>query len=371
MAETDNCVRVTRASQKRVAAAAMADDQPANKKRVVLGELPNVQNVVGSAAQKRRAKSQKSNSKPKKRSKLSVASTIKTVVVEDSEPKLSVDEILDDPEMMGPYSSDIYAYLRKMEAEPKRRPIPNYIEKIQADISANMRGVLVDWMVEVAEEYKLCSDTLYLSISYIDRFLSMNILSRQRLQLLGVSSMLIASKYEEITPPHVEDFCYITDNTYRREEVVKMEADILKSLNFEMGNPTVKTFLRRFTNIAQEDFKTPNLQLEFLGQYLAELSLLDYNFVKFLPSLIAASVAYLAKFIIRPKLHPWSQNLQQYTGYKPADLRQCVILLHDLYMARRGGSLIAVREKYKLHRFKCVAMMPSPPEIPFSYFEEA
>lgn len=117
MAETDNCVRVTRASQKRVAAAAMADDQPANKKRVVLGELPNVQNVVGSAAQKRRAKSQKSNSKPKKRSKLSVASTIKTVVVEDSEPKLSVDEILDDPEMMGPYSSDIYAYLRKMEVK--------------------------------------------------------------------------------------------------------------------------------------------------------------------------------------------------------------------------------------------------------------
>ncbi|PKI45906.1 hypothetical protein CRG98_033705 [Punica granatum] len=107
-----------------------------------------------------------------------------------------------------------------------------------------MRAVLVDWLVEVAAEYKLLPDTLYLSISHIDRFLSLNALPRHKLQLLGVSSMLISSKYEEISGPHVEDFCYITDNTYTREEVVKMEADILKALKFEVGNPTIKTFLR-------------------------------------------------------------------------------------------------------------------------------
>lgn len=56
--------------------------------------------------------------------------------------------------------------------------------------------------------------------------------------------VVICRKYEEISPPHVEDFCYITDNTYTKEDVIKMEADVLKSLNFEMGNPTVKTFLR-------------------------------------------------------------------------------------------------------------------------------
>ena len=77
--------------------------------------------------------------------------------------------------------------------DPKRRPLPDYIEKVQKDVSPNMRGILVDWLVEVAEEYKIVSDTLYLTVSYIDRFLSFNVLSRQRLQLLGVSSMLIAS----------------------------------------------------------------------------------------------------------------------------------------------------------------------------------
>lgn len=56
--------------------------------------------------------------------------------------------------------------------------------------------------------------------------------------------VVICRKYEEISPPHVEDFCYITDNTYTNKDIVKMEADVLKSLNFEMGNPTAKTFLR-------------------------------------------------------------------------------------------------------------------------------
>lgn len=77
--------------------------------------------------------------------------------------------------------------------EEKRRALADYIEKVQKDITVNMRSVLVDWLVEVAEEYKLHPDTLYLTISYIDRFLSVNALNRQRLQLLGVSSMLIAS----------------------------------------------------------------------------------------------------------------------------------------------------------------------------------
>lgn len=54
----------------------------------------------------------------------------------------------------------------------------------------------------------------------------------------------ICRKYEEINPAHVDNFCYITDNTYTRDEVVKMETDVLTSLKFEMGNPTTKTFLR-------------------------------------------------------------------------------------------------------------------------------
>lgn len=62
---------------------------------------------------------------------------------------------------------------------------------------------------------------------------------------------------------------------------------------------------RRFIRVAQEDFKVPNLQLEPLCCYLSELSMLDYSCVKFVPSLLAASAVFLARFIILPNQHPW------------------------------------------------------------------
>ncbi|KAK9946438.1 hypothetical protein M0R45_011904 [Rubus argutus] len=368
MAEKENCIRVTRAMKRRAEAAAVVEQTP-TKKRVVLGELPYLQNAAVSANEGSAVEPQKQKCRNRTRTRTRAK---KALPIPEAAPPTAqeVDTAPLDPQMCEPYARDIYEYLHKLEVDPNRRPLPDYLAKVQKDITANMRGVLVDWLVEVAEEYKLLSDTLYLTVSYVDRFLSLNSLNRKMLQLLGVSSMLIASKYEEITPPHVEELCYITDNTYTKEEVCKMEADILKSLNFDLGNPTIKTILRRFNRVADESNKDPGLHFEFLGYYLAELSLLDYNCVKFLPSLVAASVIFLARFIIQPKMHPWTSSLQQYSGYKPSELRECVLIIHDLYLGRRGGSLQAIREKYKRHKFKCVAVMPSPPEIPPYYLED-
>ncbi|KEH35764.1 putative cyclin [Medicago truncatula] len=267
-----------------------------------------------------------------------------------------------------PYVSDIFDYLQTMEK--KRRPMFGYMENVQRGITSNMRGTLVDWLVEVADEYTLLPETLHLSVSYIDRFLSNQPIIRSKLQLLGVSSMLIASKYEEITPPKAIDFCQITDNTYDLDEVLKMEADILKTLNFEMGNPNVITFLKSFVGIASENQKTSNLQFEYLCNYLADISLLDYECIRFMPSIVAASVIFLARFILRPGVHPWTSSLCECLGYKSAELEECVMILHDLYLSRRAASFKAVREKYKQQKFKYVANLPSSPEIPNYYFEE-
>ncbi|ESQ30898.1 hypothetical protein EUTSA_v10011575mg [Eutrema salsugineum] len=370
MAENQNCARMTRAAAKRKASSmAMDEDPTASKKRVVLGELPNISNV---AVQLRETTVKPSkptvNNAAKKQTKKAAAPMTPTVAV--PAPSVDFESGSVDPQMCGPYVSDISAYLREMEAKPKQRPLHDYIEKLQNDLTPNMRGVLVDWLVEVAEEYKLVSDTLYLTVSYVDRFLSMKPINRQRLQLVGVSAMLIASKYEEISPPKVEDFVYITDNTFTKQDVVTMEADILLALQFELGSPTIKTFLRRFTRVAQEDFNESLLQIEFLCCYLSELSLLDYSCVKFLPSLLAASAVFLARFIIRPKQHPWNQMLEEYTKYKASDLQQCVGIIHDLYLSRRGNGLEAVRNKYKHHKFKCVATMPVSPELPLAFFED-
>ncbi|XP_068475812.1 putative cyclin-A3-1 isoform X1 [Phaseolus vulgaris] len=370
-----NTTRPQREAKKRAAAAICEQLGNAKKKRVVLGDLTNVPNAVSV-----------SDIPKRKRGKLK-----------------NIDE-RSDSQLCGPYGSDIYEYLCGLEVVPNLRPMPDYVQKVQNDVDDNMRGLLVDWLVEVAEEYELVSDTLYFCVAYIDRFLSLNVLSRERLQLLGVAAMLIASKYEEVKPPEVEDFCYITDNTYSKEEVVNMEADVLMALKFELGAPTVRTFLRcvsllilwacsvdlscfscfllacwftlyalrwcrRFCGVGQVGVDTSDLQFEFLSCYLAELSLLDYYCVKFLPSLVAASVVFLARFMLSTRTHPWNSALHQLTKYKPADLKECILNIHDLYLRRRGPSLEAVREKYKQHKFKCVATTPSPPEIPLSFFE--
>ncbi|XP_028077917.1 G2/mitotic-specific cyclin C13-1-like [Camellia sinensis] len=116
--------------------------------------------------------------------------------------------------------------------------------------------------------------------------------------------------------------------------------------------------------------KIPNLKLEFLGYYLAELSLLENDCVILLPTLVAASVVFLSRFTIQPKLHPWSSALQDFSSYKPADLKECVLIIHDLQLSKRRGSLVASRNKYKQYEFKCISTLSSPQGIPNSFFED-
>ncbi|GMH02829.1 hypothetical protein Nepgr_004668 [Nepenthes gracilis] len=395
LGEQENGVRPTRASKKRAVAVAAGQSLQLStrKKRVVLGDITN---DLPNTTELTRSDSIYAQQKPKRREEAKKNGKKKKNQQEYLEPEII---FVAEQEECG-YASSIYQHLHSLEMEEKRRPSSQYMERIQKDVTENMREILVNWLVEVAEEYRLVSDTLYLTVSYIDRYLSSRAINRRKLQLLGVSCMLVASKYEEISPPHVEDFCYITDNTYTKDEVVDMERDVLKFLNFEIGNPTIKTFLRHgpsvgkkqflhefvivipflhcpvisprdliLTRAAQENCDSPDLKFEFLGCYLAELSLLEYGCVHLLPSMIAASAIFLARFTLRPKMHPWSVALQKCSGYRSSELKECVIAIHELQLGRRRTSSPAVREKYMHHKFKQVALLSPPEEIPTRYFK--
>jgi cyclin A len=180
-----------------------------------------------------------------------------------------------------------------------------------------------------------------------------------------------------------------------------MEASVLKYLKFEMTAPTTKCFLRRFLRAAQVCHEAPVLHLEFLANYIAELSLLEYSLICYVPSLIAASSIFLAKFILKPTENPWNSTLSFYTQYKPSDLCNCAKGLHRLFLVGPGGNLRAVREKYSQHKvsevkirpllleriyfylvincfyhlsicsqYKFVAKKYSPPSIPAEFFED-
>ncbi|KMZ61690.1 Cyclin-A1-1 [Zostera marina] len=283
---------------------------------------------------------------------------------------MAIETSEENPPLCTTFSCDIYTHLR--EAEMKKRPSSDFMEVIQKDINATMRAILIGWLVEVTEEYRLVPDTLYLTVNYIDRYLSCNQINRQHLQLLGVACMLIASKYEEICAPQVEEFCYITDNTYFRDEVLQMEADVLKHLNFEIPVTTIKCFLRRFIRAAHlAERNSPfSLQFEFLACYVAELSLLEYKFLSYAPSLIAASAVFLAKFILHPTKRPWNVTLDHYTLYKPSELSECVkamqLLLHGSCSCKNS-----IREKYSQQKYKFVGKKYCPPQLPQEFFHDS
>ncbi|KAG8381884.1 hypothetical protein BUALT_Bualt05G0019200 [Buddleja alternifolia] len=280
-----------------------------------------------------------------------------------TEEKLEARGIIDidskhkDPQMCSLYAADIYSDLYTTEL--RRRPLDDYMEKLQQDITWGMRAILIDWLVEVSDEYRLVPDTLYLTVNLIDRFLSKTYIEKQKLQLVGVTCMLIASKYEEICAPRVEEFCFITDNTYTKEEVVKMESRVLNLLGFQLFVPTTKKFLRRFIQAAQVSYKVPSVELEFLANYLAELTLIEYSFVKFLPSLIAASAIFLARWTLDQSDHPWNPTMEYYTRYKTSELKSAVLELQELQLNTGESMLRSIREKYKQSKFKCVSTLRS------------
>ncbi|PAN21096.1 hypothetical protein PAHAL_3G440000 [Panicum hallii] len=271
---------------------------------------------------------------------------------------VDIDKNNGDPQMCVTYVAEIYRNL--MASELIRRPRPNYMETLQQDITTSMRGLLIDWLVEVSEEYKLVADTLYLTVYLIDQFLSQNCIQMQKLQLLGITSMLIASKYEEFCAPSVEEFCIITDSTYQKAEVLEMERKVLDDLGFHLSVPTTNMFLRRFLRAAQASCIAPSSTLCYLANYLAELTLIDYGFLKFLPSVVAASSVFLARWTLNQSDHPWNPTLEHYTSYKSSNIRMCVCALQKLQHNTNNCPLKSIREKYGQQKFECVANLRSP-----------
>ncbi|KAJ0241442.1 Cyclin-A1-2 [Hirschfeldia incana] len=277
-----------------------------------------------------------------------------------------IDSNLVDPQLCGVFACDIYEHLRSSEA--KKRPAFDYMERVQSNINASMRTILVDWLVEVAEEYRLLPETLYLAVNCLDRYLSGNVITKQHLQLLGVSCMMIASKYEEVCVPQVESFCYITDNTYSRNELLEMESSVLNYLKFELTTPTAKCFLRRFIRAAKGKTEVQSLLFESLASYLSELSLLDYAMLRYAPSLVAASAVFLAQYILHPSRKPWSSTLEHYTSYRATHLEACAKNLLQLCHESPSADVVAVRKKYSQDKYKFAAKKFCPSSLPQELF---
>ncbi|KAH8164827.1 hypothetical protein CIB48_g3410 [Xylaria polymorpha] len=198
-------------------------------------------------------------------------------------------EDLDDPLMAAEYANEIFEYLRDLEC--KSVPNPQYMNH-QDDIGWRTRGILIDWLIEVHTRFHLLPETLFLCINIIDRFLSKKVVQLDRLQLVGITAMFIASKYEEVLSPHVANFKHVADDGFTEEEILSAERFILGVLNYDLSYPNPMNFLRRISKADNYDIQTRTI-----AKYLMEISLLDHRFMQYRPSHVAAAAIYLARLI--------------------------------------------------------------------------
>ncbi|KAM4810067.1 G2/mitotic-specific cyclin-B1 [Rhinophrynus dorsalis] len=247
------------------------------------------------------------------------------------------------------YVKDIYCYLRRLEAEQAIRP--HYLEG--KDINGNMRAILVDWLVQVHMRFKLLQETMFMTVSILDRFLQENPVPKKLLQLAGVSAMFIASKYEEIYCPTIGDFAFVTDYTYTKAQIRDMEMQILRVLKFDIGRPLPLHFLRRASKIAEVDSLHHTL-----AKYLMELVMVDYDMVHVPPSQLAAASFCLAMKILN--CGEWTPILEHYMAYTENAL--VPVMQHiakNLVKVNRGLSkFTSVKSKYSSSRQMKVSSLP-------------
>ena len=250
----------------------------------------------------------------------------------------------------GEYLNEIYSNLLYDEKEIKLKPKIGYMKK-QNDINEQMRAILIDWLIEVHYRFRLKSETLFQTVWIIDTYLSIYPIIRARLQLLGIASLLISCKSQEIYYPQLNELIDITDGAYIKDELIEMETHVLKVLNFNIVSPTSNDFY----NIIAKAFNFDNRQY-FLGKYFLESSLIDYQMIKYSSSVIAVSCAYIVmKFfgINNYKCLYSNDVIKENCPQKVIKdaAREICFLVKNLSQS----TLKAVKDKYSLPQFLNVA----------------
>ena len=249
------------------------------------------------------------------------------------------------------YFDEIYTNLLLEEKKSYKKIETDYMDK-QYDINHKMRAILVDWLIEVHLNFHFKRKTLFQTIQIIDLFLSKKLMQKNKFQLLGIASLLISCKENEIFYPPIEEFVNITNNAFTKKELFNMEVYILKVLNFEVLLPTSEEFY----NIISEAFNFTKMQ-HHLGEYFLDSALVDYEILKYKPSAIALACAYIVmKFYgINGYKDLYSPRMIMEDDYPQKTIKECARALCILVKNLSKSTLKSAKDKYSSEEFGNVA----------------
>ncbi|KAG6758098.1 hypothetical protein POTOM_038434 [Populus tomentosa] len=253
------------------------------------------------------------------------------------------------------YVDEIYEYYWVLEVQ--NLCLENYMAT-HTEITPQMRGIVINWLIEVHFKFELMPETLYLMVTLLDRYLSQVEIKKSELQLVGLTALLLASKYEDFWHPRIKDLISISAESYTRGQMLVMEKLFLKKLKFRLNEPTPYVFMLRFLKAAQTDQK-----LEHLAFYLIELCLIEYKALKFKPSMLCASAIYVARCTLQVS-PAWTPLLTRHTHYQVSQIRDCAEMILRFQKAARTSQLRVTYEKYMRPDLSGVAAIKPLNELP-------
>ncbi|NXF33203.1 CCNF protein, partial [Nyctibius bracteatus] len=223
---------------------------------------------------------------------------------------------------------------------------------VQKGMSEIMRYILVDWLVEVATMKDFSSLCLHMTMGCVDRYLKLRPVSRSRIQLLGIACMVICTRFLSKEILTIREAVWLTDNTYKYEDLVRMMGEIISALEGKIRIPTIVDYKEVLSSIVSLERRTLHLY-----SFICELSLLNTSLCVYSPARLAAAALLLAKILHR-QAHPWTSQLSECTGFSLEDLLPCVLSLYrkcfhdDVPKDYRQVSLTAVKQRFEDERYE-------------------
>lgn len=200
-------------------------------------------------------------------------------------------------------------------------------------LQPKMRAILLDWLMEVSEVYKLHRETYHLAQDYFDRFMAtQRNVFKSTLQLIGITCLFIAAKVEEMYPPKLHQFAYVTDEACTEDEILSMEIIVMKELNWSLSPQTPVSWLNVYMQVAYlketEELLIPRYPQATFTQIaeLLDLCLLDVRSLEFSNGVLAASALFHFSSL---------ELVENVSALKGAEVEECVRWMVPFAMALR------------------------------------
>lgn len=246
------------------------------------------------------------------------------------------------PELTWANSSDLWNAMRQSDLKYKHNP--GYTRN-HVGIEPQMRAILLDWLAEISYAYRLHRETFHLAVEYMDRFMSVSKQQMRvdRLQLIGLTSLYLAAKVEEIYPPKLADFAshmesYCSNN---EEAMAKFELFMLKTLNWQISPVTVNTWLQSYLQIASLNYPSLIEQFDLPDE---KIKLDDLNENK--------KIVYSTNLLLPLHLYKNSEAKQGNSKFYLKNYMKCMSLIDlamfDMEVLKFDYSVIAAAAMYHM-----------------------